>query len=352
MSVRNFVLAHREELLQACRAELVNARTAEQVAADLQAEFLALTETAFDSDTAAVGGGPDPLTLVGDSPAVTALKTRIDQLSRRSRAPVVVYGEAGTGKRHCARALHRATHPKGFWFELEDASDLPELESHLLALSKSTSAEAEAGTTVYVHQLAEAPSAIQARVSKLLQEQSLPFRVIVSSTRPLVVAARNQSLQSDLAFRFPNELKLPPLCERKEDIAPLVRHFAALYAARHGCGLTTLSPDALRVLLEHSWPGNASELSHFVERLASDVGPGVVEPGDLPDLGDRPSGMVLTLPAHGIDFAQLERQLLVQALALAGNNQTRAGALLGLSRDQIRYRMAKFDLLAVSARGG
>jgi len=316
---------------------------------DAQAKFLALAQMARESSRAE--RAPDGLSMVGESPAMSALRTRIDQLSSRSRAPVSISGEAGVGKRHCARALHRATYPNGRWFDLDDPADLPELERHLLVISKSTSVEAEAGTTIYVHRLPDAPPAIQARVGKLLSEQSLPFRVVVSSSRPLALAARDNPLLRPLAFRFANELKLLPLCERKEDIAPLVRHFAALFAARRGCALTAFSPEALGVLSDYSWPGNAAELASFVERLSAELGSCVVEPGDMPLLGDRPSGLVLSLGASGIDLAELERNLLVQALALAGNNQTRAGALLGLTRDQIRYRMAKFDLWTAGTRG-
>src|SRR3954466_456253 len=135
MSLHDFILVHSDEILAAFRAELVDGRSPNQVAMDAQAKFLALAQMARESSRAE--RAPDGLSMVGESPAMSALRTRIDQLSSRSRAPVSISGEAGVGKRHCARALHRATYPNGRWFDLDDPADLPELERHLLVISKS-----------------------------------------------------------------------------------------------------------------------------------------------------------------------------------------------------------------------
>lgn len=293
---------------------------------------------------------PVSCVLLGDTPSMTRIRTCVDQLSRRSRAPVMVLGEFGTGKRHCARALHAATYPEGEFFELEDAEHFPELESRLASLRARSSAQAAAGLTVYVHELAQAPASVQLRLSKLLQEQSLQFRVVASSSRGLPQACKEGLLRSELVFRFPSELELPPLRDRASDIAELVRHFSVLAAERSGTPATEFSPGALERLKEHQWPGNLTELSTFVERMTQEVGAGLVDVADIPDLGDRPSGIVFNLPPTGIDFAELERELLMQALAMARNNQTRAASLLGLTRDQIRYRLSKFEIMTGAAR--
>lgn len=291
----------------------------------------------------------ESLALLGDAPAITRIRTSIDQLSRRSRAPVLILGEFGTGKRHCARVLHAATYPEGEFFELDD-SGFAELDRRLEALRARSSAQSAVGLTVYVHELTQTSAAVQLRLSKLLQEQSLQFRVIASSSRGLGQASKEGLLRSELVFRFPSELELPPLRDRLSDLGRMVQHFAEQSAARAGSAAIEFSDAALSRMREHQWPGNLTELANFVERMFQEFGPGVLEASDLPELGDRPSGMVFHLPPTGIDFAELERELLMQALALAQNNQTRAAGLLGLTRDQIRYRLSKFEILAANGR--
>lgn len=287
--------------------------------------------------------------LLGDVPSITRIRTSIDQLSRRSRSPVLILGEFGSGKRHCARVLHAATYPEGELFELDDGG-FAELDRRLEALRARSSAQSAVGLTVYVHEVAQTSAAVQLRLSKLLQEQSLQLRVVASSSRGLGQACKEGLLRSELVFRFPTELELPPLRDRMTDLARLVRHFAEQSAARAESAPVQFANSALQRMQEHQWPGNLTELANFVERMFQECGSVLLEASDLPDLGDRPSGMVLHLPPTGIDFAELERELLMQALALAQNNQTRAAGLLGLTRDQIRYRLSKFEILAASGR--
>lgn len=287
--------------------------------------------------------------LVGTSAPMRRTRLAIEQLARRSRAAVLLVGEFGTGKRHSARALHAATFPDGEFFEL-NPERATELEQRISLLRSRASARALAGLTVYVHELTEIPALLQLELSKLLSEQGLHFRLIVSSKRALAQAAREGLVRSELAFCFPNQLELPALRDRLEDIAELAAHFAELAASARGSSPIVLGPSALARMREHAWPGNLAELSNLIEQLSQTSGPALVEADDLPELDERTSGINFHLPADGIDFRELERELLTQALVMAGNNQTRAASLLGLSRDQLRYRLAKFDISANSAR--
>jgi len=185
----------------------------------------------------------------------------------------------------------------------------------------------------------------------LLSEQGLHVRLIVASSRALSQAAREGLVRSELAFGFPNQLELPALRDRLEDIAELARHFAELSALRRGSSPILLGQSALSRMRDYAWPGNLAELANLLEQLTENFGPALVEAEDLPQLDERPSGMNFHLPAKGIDFAVLERELLMQALVMAGNNQTRAARLLGLSRDQLRYRLTKFEISANPAQG-
>jgi len=354
MLLHELMVVHRDEIIAACEMELQASERTGSLARYVMQHFDSIVKVlALDSRSGPARQGdsaPPAHELLGESSAISRVRLGIDQLSRRSRAAVMFIGEFGTGKRYAARALHASTYPDGEFFELASASHLDELERRVNALRTCTSAESTAGLTIYVHELTEAPAAIQLRLSLLLPEQALRFRVIASSSRDLVQAVREGALRSDLTFRLPNTLELPPLRERKSDIPMLTRHFAGLVAKRQGTAPTIFEDSAFERMAEHGWPGNLTELLNFVELLWQEFGPVRIGRDQLPELGERQSGAVFHLPRTGIDFAHLERDLLTQALAMAGSNQTRAASLLGLTRDQLRYRLAKFEIALPVAR--
>jgi len=336
MSLRDFFSSHREELLRACNAELNGETNVEQLARELCALL----------EQPPLGSQPErpasSLALLGDDPAIRRARTSIEQLARRSRIPVLFLGEVGTGKRHSALLLHTSTYPEGEFFELKGDEQLQLLERRLAALRVPSSRQAIGGITVYVKDLSEVSKTAQAFLAKLLAEHGLRFRLIASSRLPLAHACREGLLRSDLVFGFSTVVELPNLRDRLADLPVLLRHFAQ--SDRGGRARLQFSEAALQALSSHVWPGNLLELSQLVERLRQLDEPGPIEPEHLTELGLRRSGMVVNLPPNGIDLANLERELLLQALALADNNRTRAARLLGLTRDQIRYRMGKLEM--------
>jgi DNA-binding NtrC family response regulator len=277
------------------------------------------------------------------------VRNGVAQLARRSRTPVLISGEFGAGKRHCARALHCSTYPEGEFFELDGPARLLELERRRNSLRVQRGTQAF-GLTVFLHELCDAPVTMQLALSRLLSEQSFPMRVVVSSSRSLSLAARDGLVRADLAFSFPATIQLPPLRDRLEDMPELVRHFAELAAARTKAPITHFSDEAIERLEEHSWPGNVAELQQVVSNLSEEFGPSTIEAEDVPEFDQRKSGVSFRLPVGGIHFAELERELIAQALTMAENNQTRAARLLGLTRDQLRYRLAKFEIASGAAR--
>lgn len=358
MLFHEFLAAHRQEILEACEAELGHPEGLDRLARYIANYFDEIVQLVKPGTSGAEetlrAAFPVSVTspVVGGSLPMTRLRIAMDRLSHRSRASVVIFGDAGTGRRHCARALHAATYPEGQFFELTSADDLSELACRVAMLRTRMNNLAAGGLTVYVREICEAPPIVQERVAQLLGEQRLPLRVIVSSSQPLREAARERRLRSDLVLGFSNELKLPPLAERIGDLPELVEHLATVACAQTGAAPVHFTSAALSRLRSYSWPGNLTELWAFVERLSLQYPDAVLDEADLPELGERPSGFTFELPAAGIDLAALERQLLTQALALAENNQTRAASLLGLTRDQMRYRLAKFEIFGPAARSG
>jgi DNA-binding NtrC family response regulator len=141
-------------------------------------------------------------------------------------------------------------------------------------------------------------------------------------------------------------IQLPSLRERKSDIPLLINHYIDLFNTEFRKKIRGVAPDAMAALQSYSWPGNVRELRNAVERAMLLSESSELTDSQFPVLSatDRPLSTGIGLPPEGINLDALERSLVVQALERANWNQTRAATLLGLNRDQIRYRIDKFDL--------
>ena len=308
--------------------------------------------------------------IVGESPALLAVKALLKKVASSPASTVLLTGESGTGKDLAAKAIHynssRASKP----FMNITCSALPEslLESELFGHERGafTGADrqkrglfemADAGT-VFLDEIGEIVPALQAKLLRFLEEKTfkrvggatdihVDVRVISATNRNLQEEVRQGKFREDLFYRL-NVLPiaLPPLRDRADDIARLVTFYIDAYNSEFKKRIRGVTPEAMQQLKRYTWPGNVRELRNAVERAmllaegdtltATDVSGTAAGPVRLSDR--------VELPASGIDLEQLERSLLVQALERTGWNQTRAAVLLGLNRDQIRYRIEKFQL--------
>jgi two-component system response regulator AtoC len=144
-------------------------------------------------------------------------------------------------------------------------------------------------------------------------------------------------------------VEMPPLPARENDICHLAQHFVETFSKEFRRPVQSLSASAQAVLMAYAWPGNVRELRNLVERAVLLSEGDLLQPADFESLhtSPMPNGGAegeFSLPARGVQLEEVERSLVVQALDRAGGNQTRAAALLGLHRDQIRYRIEKFSL--------
>jgi DNA-binding NtrC family response regulator len=171
-------------------------------------------------------------------------------------------------------------------------------------------------------------------------------RVIAATNRDLEEEVRKGQFRSDLYYRLNVvPIKLPPLRQRPNDIPRLVNFYVDLYNAEFRKRIRQVSPAAMARLKAHPWPGNVRELRNSVERAillaeGDELTPDNFSVGGAAHL----SADGVELPANGVDLEQWERSFVLQALERSGWNQTRAAGLLGLNRDQIRYRIEKFKL--------
>jgi DNA-binding NtrC family response regulator len=308
--------------------------------------------------------------IVGESPAVVAVKALLKKVASSPASTVLLTGESGTGKDLAAAVLHynsaRATKP----FMNITCSALPEtlLESELFGHERGAFTGADRqkrglletadGGTVFLDEIGEMVPLLQAKLLRFLEEKTfkrvggttdirVDVRVIAATNRNLQDEVRHGKFREDLYYRLSVlPIALAPLRDRATDIPRLIDFYIDAYNAefkKHVRGVTSEAADRLR---RYSWPGNIRELRNAVERAMLLAETDVLTEGDF---GGAPAGPVrlddrIALPAGGIDLEQLERSLVVQALERTGWNQTRAAALLGLNRDQIRYRIEKFEL--------
>jgi DNA-binding NtrC family response regulator len=309
--------------------------------------------------------------VVGASPAMTALRHMVARVAVSPASTVLLTGESGTGKDLVAKVIHYASDRSSKPFMNITCSALPEqlLESELFGHERGAFTDARTqkkgllemadGGTVFLDEIGEMTPALQAKLLRFLEEKSfkrvggssdirVDVRVIAATNRDLQKEVEKHQFRSDLFFRL-NVLPIaiPPLRAHAEDIPLLVEYFIDSFNTEFRKRVLGATPAAYTLLQGYGWPGNVRELRNVLERAM------LLSDGDRLDARDfaamaktGSAGNEFELPATGVDLEQLERSLLIQALRRSHGNQTRAGGLLGLNRDQIRYRIEKFGLAA------
>lgn len=309
-------------------------------------------------------GNNDPM--IGESMAVHEVKDMLHRIASSSNGTVLLTGESGTGKGLAAKAIHRASERQAGPFLSISCSALPAhlLEAEIFGQQATGEAPQRRGLleradrgTLFLEDISEINADLQARLLRFLDDRT--FQRVDSET-PLradvrIVASTHADLRSRVdSGRFRDDLyyrmavltvKLPPLRERKGDIRLLASYFVDHFNKEFAKSIAGVSESAMARLEAHPWPGNVRELRNCIERavLLCDGDRLTVDNLELAEVEPEGDGSY-NLPPQGVDMQELERRLLIQALERANGNRTRAGALLGMNRDQVRYRIEKFAL--------
>jgi transcriptional regulator with PAS, ATPase and Fis domain len=210
---------------------------------------------------------------------------------------------------------------------------------------------------VFLDEIGEMVPALQSKLLRFLEEKTfkrvggstdirVDVRVIAATNRNLDDEVQKSKFREDLYYRLKVlPLFLPPLRDRTGDIPLLVRYYVDTFNREFKKNVRGLTADAMRALESHAWPGNIRELRNAIERamLLSDANELTAADFSI-TMGGGPMSQEFKLPPGGIRLDELERSLVEQALARARGNQTRAATLLGLNRDQVRYRIEKFGI--------
>ena len=315
---------------------------------------------------------PGARALVVESPA---MRQALEIVARVAAHPttVLITGDRGTGKEMIAQAIHRASPRAGGPFVAVNCAAIPDtlLESELFGYVKGAFTGATADRpglfeqaedgTLLLDEIGELPLPLQAKLLRVLQENEIR-RVGDQKTRRVnvrLLAATARDLAADAAAgRFRHDLfdrlnvvaiHLPALSERREDIAPLARHFAALLARRLGRRLE-LSDAAVAWLREQPWPGNVRALEHAIERAAVLSDKEILDPVDLrkEPLPAPRSGAAGEQGAGSGTLRELveraERGAISDALRAAGGNRREAAKRLGVSLRTLFYKMDRYGL--------
>ena len=299
------------------------------------------------------------------------------KIAKTDASTILLLGESGTGKDILARAIHNESNRKSKPFVTINCSSLPDtlLESELFGYEKGAFTDAKAmkkgmfeiagGGTVFLDEIGEINPAMQVKLLNVLENRNI---IRLGSTKEIpvdvrIIAATNKNLKESIAAKMFREdlyyrlqvfqIELPPLKEREEDIPLLLNYFITLFNTQFRKNIVSVSETAKKLLVHYAWPGNIRELRNVVERAVILQNGDTIEVGSLPkEISHRHEhhhhherkGYFFNFPEEGISLDELEKQVIMQALQMAGRNQTKASKLLGISRDTLRYKQKKHNL--------
>jgi two-component system, NtrC family, response regulator AtoC len=321
-----------------------------------------------------------PYNIIGKSRAIQSVLDMITKIAQSDASTVLIQGESGTGKELVARAVHmnsaRAEKP----FMAINCAALPEnlLESELLGHEKGAFTDAKAqkkglleladGGSVFLDEIGDMAYAMQAKLLRILEDRTfkrvggvkdihVDVRIISATNQDVKKLMDSGGFRKDLYYRLQVvPIYLPPLRDRKEDILPLAKYFIESFNMEFHKNVREISEKAREFLVRYDWPGNVRELKNVIERAMILENEDILLLEHLPiELvsGSMPTAAVSTLspeigfsfPNDGMSLEKVEEELVKQALAVSGGNQSKAADMLGVQRDAFRRRMKKFGLL-------
>jgi two-component system response regulator PilR (NtrC family) len=314
--------------------------------------------------------------IIGQSSKMSALYDLLEKVSP-TKTNILITGESGTGKELVAKAIHYNSPRKEKPFVTLNCGAIPEtlIESELFGHMKGAFTDAihtkkglfemaDEGT-IFLDEISELPLLMQVKLLRVLQEKEfkrvggtedirVDVRIIAATNKDLEEAVREKRFREDLYYRLNViQIKLPSLRERRDDIPLLANHFLKKYAEELEKQIGSISPEAIRVLLDYGYPGNVRELQNIIERAVALESTAELTPKNLNSYLNEQSlfrkGPVdLDIPNEGLDLEKvvedIERDLLVKALDKTRGIKKKAADLLHINFRSLRYRLEKYGL--------
>src|SRR5215213_10319491 len=324
--------------------------------------------------------------IVGQSPGMREMFQLARKVAESEVSSVLLQGESGTGKDMVAKAIHYSSRRADSPFVAINCAAIPAnlIESELFGYEKGAFTDAKArkeglfeqaeGGTLLLDEIGELELSLQAKLLRVLEEGAfrrvgglkdipLDVRVLAASNRDLKAESEAGRFRLDLYYRLSIiQIDIPPLRERGDDVLLLSQHYIDTLGARlRRNKVTGLSDEVQEVFRSYDWPGNVRELRNVIERalILEDADKitieylpgGLLAPSRLAQTPDGATAAVATrfvLPEEGLSLDDAELSFVRQAIQRSGGNQTRAAELLGISRDQLRYRLKKLEELQIA----
>lgn len=291
---------------------------------------------------------------------------------------VLIYGESGTGKELIARAIHYNSPRRSGPFTVINCAAIPEnlIESELFgyepgAFTGATHRkiglfEASDKGTLFLDEVGDLPLLTQTKILRVLQDKEIrrlggktnikvDVRIIAATNKMLEKEVSSGRFREDLFYRLKVvTVNLPALRDRREDLPSLVEFFIAKYNNEFGKRIKFVSEGAMKALTEYVWPGNIRQLESVIERAVLMCDKDIINLHDIRSelrLPEEAGILDVQIPDEGIDFEELERELIRKAMAKSNNVVAKAAQLLGMSYKTFWYRLEKFGLKSTSSKG-
>lgn len=336
--------------------------------------YLQTLESETARETAEAEAGARFEEIIGSTPRMGEIFSMVS-LVAKTDVTVLIQGESGTGKELVAAAIHRISSRAKRPFIPVNCSAIPQdlLESEFFGHVRGAFSGAVADAlglfrgadegTIFLDEIAELSPALQVKLLRVLQEMQVrpvgstkaypvDVRVIAATNRDLERAMTEGAFRQDLFYRLNVvRITLPPLRERRDDISALVTHFLRRFNRRFHREVRGIAPDALAALSAYSFPGNVRELENLIERAYAMGARDQITLGDLPSLGRTPVMAPVAAAAASASnqpvptLADVERELILKALAVFKDDKEAAARALGISRRTIYRRLKEYGVL-------
>jgi len=305
--------------------------------------------------------------IIAKSDKMQAVLAMVERVAP-TNATVLLGGESGVGKDLVARAIHEHSNRKAGPFVKINSTAIPEnlLESELFGYEKGAFSGATGSKpgkfeladkgTLFLDEIGDVPAATQVKLLRVLQEREferlggtktlkVDVRLIAATNRDLRAALEHGSFREDLYYRLNVvAIDISPLREHKQDVPELVQFFLEKYGREAEQPVKSITPAAMKLLVEFHWPGNVRELENVMQRAVT-LARG--ETLDVDDIHlDRPHAANNSAPVlpPGVTLEQWEQEIIREALRQANGNKSQAARALGLSRNALRYRLSQMGV--------
>ncbi|MGB9735544.1 MAG: sigma-54-dependent transcriptional regulator [bacterium] len=310
-------------------------------------------------------------TIVGSSGVIEDIKRVIKKIAP-TNSTVLITGESGTGKELVARAIHNLSLRRDAPFSALNCAAIPDtlIESELFGYEKGAFTGANVSKqgiigatnhgTLFLDEISELSPTVQAKLLRLIQNKefkplgssdiiSVDIRIIAATNKMVEQEIKNGRFREDLYYRLNViPIYIPPLRERKEDIPVLIEYFLNKYTSIHAKQISKIDDEALALLMKYNWPGNVRQLESVIERAILLTEGNTITKDDLPlELKTTPIAInkyEFELPDTGINFYELEKEILIKAMKKSDGVISKAANLLGMSYRTLQYRLEKFGI--------